>query len=471
MHETDFRSSLQTEGDRRRLKTIIALTIVYAATIGLHLAPWSQWVLLGLFSIQALRLIFAPPRLAIALNTELNGEELNNEQVQELPFFSLLASAKNEEAVIGNLVKALCQLDYPSDRLEVWIVDDNSSDRTSEVLELLKQKYPQLKTLRRESGAQGGKSGALNQVLALTKGDIIGVFDADAQVPADVLRSLVPMFQSSKTSSNTPSNIGAVQLRKAIANASENWWTAGQSCEMALDLCLQDLRIRVGGTGELRGNGQFVRRQALDDCGGWNEQTITDDLDLTLRLHLCQWDIACLNFPAVQEEGVINLKQLWHQRNRWAEGGFQRYLDYWDLLLSNRMGFLKTFDATLFYINQYLLTIAFIPDTIAAIVLRHHPMLPPIAGFSLALSSVTMAFGLKRSYQMSWRSAIWQTISGMIYMLHWIPVIISVTLRMCILPKRLKWVKTQHQGAGKNNNLLEEIELENIELKEIESNA
>ena len=240
---------------------------------------------------------------------------------------------------------------------------------------------------------------------------------------------------------------------------------------MALDLCLQDLRIRVGGTGELRGNGQFVRRQALDDCGGWNEQTITDDLDLTLRLHLCQWDIACLNFPAVQEEGVVSLKQLWHQRNRWAEGGFQRYLDYWDLLLSNRMGFLKTFDATLFYINQYLLTIAFIPDTIAAIVLRHHPMLPPIAGFSLALSSVTMAFGLKRSYQMSWRSAIWQTISGMIYMLHWIPVIISVTLRMCILPKRLKWVKTQHQGAGKNNNLLEEIELENIELKEIESNA
>ncbi len=449
MHETDFRSSLQTGGDRRRLKTIIALTIVYAATIGLHIAPWSQWVLLGLFSIQALRLIFAPPLPAIAT-------EQNTEQSQELPFFSLLASAKNEEAVIANLVKNLCQLDYPSDRFEVWIVDDNSSDRTPEVLALLQQKFPQLKTLRRGDEAQGGKSGALNQVLALTKGDIIGVFDADAQVPNDALRSLVPIFQQPK--------IGAVQLRKAIANASENWWTFGQSCEMALDLCLQDLRVRVGGTGELRGNGQFVRLTALKDCGGWNEQTITDDLDLTIRLHLCQWDIACLNFPAVQEEGVVNFKQLWHQRNRWAEGGFQRYLDYWSLLLSGKMGFAKTFDASLFYINQYLLTVAFIPDTIAAIVLRHNPMLPPIAGFSLALSSVTMAFGLRRSYQMSWRSAIWQTISGMIYMLHWIPVIASVTLRMCILPKRLKWVKTQHQGGG--DNLLEEIEL-----KEIESNA
>ena len=456
MHETDFRSSLQTEGDRRRLKTIIVMAIVYGLTIGLHFAPWSRWVLLGLFSIQALRLIFAPPLPPIMPESNFkNGEEIDAEQTssQDLPFFSLLASAKNEEAVIGNLVKNLCQIDYPSDLFEVWIVDDNSSDRTSEVLTLLKQKYPQLKTLRRGDEAQGGKSGALNQVLALTKGDIIGVFDADAQVPADVLRSLVPVFQQPK--------IGAVQLRKAIANASENWWTSGQSAEMALDWCLQDLRIRVGGVGELRGNGQFVRLAALKDCGGWNEQTITDDLDLTIRLHLCQWDIACLNFPAVQEEGVVTAKQLWHQRNRWAEGGFQRYLDYWNLLLSGRMGFLKTFDASLFYINQYLLTVAFIPDTIAALVLRHNPMLPAIAGFSLALSAVTMAFGMRRSYQMSWRSAIWQTTTGMIYMLHWIPVIASVTLRMCILPKRLKWVKTQHQGVGET--ILEDIDLQEIE--------
>lgn len=377
MRETDLLSSLQLGGNYRRLKTIIVLIIVYGLTIGLHFAPWGRWVLLGLFGIHALRLIFAPPLAAIAPNPDIS----HHNGSAELPFFSLLASAKNEEAVIGNLVKNLCQIDYPRDRFEVWIVDDNSSDRTSEVLAVLKTKYPQLKTLRRGDDAQGGKSGALNQVLALTKGDIIGVFDADAQVPADVLRSLEPVFQQPK--------IGAVQLRKEIANATDNWWTAGQSAEMTLDLCLQDLRVRVSGVGELRGNGQFVRRTALDDCGGWNEQTITDDLDLTIRLHLCRWDIACLNFPAVQEEGVLTFKQLWHQRNRWAEGGFQRYLDYGNLLLSGKMGFWKTFDGALFYINQYLLTVAFIPDTIAAISLQHNPMLPPIAGFSLALTALT----------------------------------------------------------------------------------
>lgn len=75
------------------------------------------------------------------------------------------------------------------------------------------------------------------------------------------------------------------------------------------------------GVGELRGNGQFVRRQALASCGGWNEATITDDLDLTFRLHLNHWDIGILPVPAVREEGVTRAIALWHQRNRWAEGG------------------------------------------------------------------------------------------------------------------------------------------------------
>ncbi|MFN9866809.1 MAG: glycosyltransferase, partial [Pseudanabaena sp.] len=145
MHETDLHSSLLSGGNYRRLKTILVLITVYGLTIGLHFAPWWRWVLLGFFGIHALRLIFAPPLTAIAPNPEINYQ---NERSAELPFFSLLASAKNEEAVIGNLVKNLCQIDYPSDRFEVWIVDDNSSDRTSEVLALLKTKYPQLKTLR-----------------------------------------------------------------------------------------------------------------------------------------------------------------------------------------------------------------------------------------------------------------------------------------------------------------------------------
>jgi 1,2-diacylglycerol 3-beta-glucosyltransferase len=431
-------------GKRRRIKAAASLAAIYSSTIALHLSPWGQkfiFAIAAVLGVHALRLVFAPRHAHTSLNAEIDEAEL--------PFVSLLVAAKNEEAVIARLVKELCQLDYRSDRLELWVIDDNSSDRTHEVLEHLKQKYPQLKTLRRGEGAQGGKSGALNQVLPLTKGEIIGVFDADAQIPPNSLYALLPQFQ--KTS------IGAVQLRKSIANTSTNFWTQGQSAEMALDLWLQDRRIRTGGTGELRGNGQFVRRSALLSCGGWNEQTITDDLDLTVKLHLAAWDIGCLAHPAVQEEGVTSWRQLWHQRNRWAEGGFQRFLDYWPLIASNKMGLAKTFDMYVFLLTQYILPTAAVPDLIGAIALHKSPLLSPLVSLALALSTIGMFSGLRNSYYPSLLSALLQTLRGTLYMLHWIPIMASVTLRMSVRPKRLKWVKTVHQGLG-DTLVLEELE-------------
>lgn len=431
-------------GNRRRLKAAATLASIYTSTIALHLTPWGQKIIFALaavLGVHALRLVFTPRHPQPGLNSEIDGAEL--------PFVSLLVAAKNEEVVIARLVQELCQLDYRSDRLELWVIDDNSSDRTHEVLERLKQKYPQLKTLRRSEGAQGGKSGALSQVLPLTKGEIIGVFDADAQIPANSLFALLPLFQ--KTS------MGAVQLRKSIANANTNFWTQGQSAEMALDLWLQDRRIRIGGIGELRGNGQFVRRSALLSCGGWNEQTITDDLDLTVKLHLAAWDIGCLSHPAVQEEGVTSWKQLWHQRNRWAEGGFQRFLDYWPLIASNKMGLAKTFDLYVFLLTQYILPTAAIPDVLGAIALHKSPLLSPLVSIALALSTIGMFFGIRNSSHPSIISTLFQTLRGTFYMLHWIPIMASVTLRMSIRPKRLKWVKTVHQGLG-DTLVLEELE-------------
>ena len=138
----------------------------------------------------------------------------------------------------------------------------------------------------------------------------------------------------------------------------------------------------------MRGNGQFMRRTALESCGGWNEETITDDLDLTVRLHLDQWDIEFLAFPAVSEEGVTNARALWHQRNRWAEGGYQRYLDYWQLILRNRMGTGKTWDLFGFWVSQYFLPTVALPDFLMSIALRRMPIASPITVMTLTLSVV-----------------------------------------------------------------------------------
>ncbi|MGB3638258.1 MAG: glycosyltransferase family 2 protein [Rivularia sp. (in: cyanobacteria)] len=420
----------------RRRKAAVVLTMVWSGTIALHLVSWGSFFVLGLATVVGLHslvIVFAKPR------------HVDEEKIGDLPFVSLLVAAKNEELVISNLVNNLCNLDYPDEGYEVWIVDDNSSDKTPQLLCELADKYENLKVFRRKPGASGGKSGALNQVLPLTKGEVVAVFDADAQVSSDILLRTIPLFQRD--------NVGAVQLRKQIANASTNFWTKGQMAEMAVDTFFQRKRSLRGGIGELRGNGQFVRRKALYSCGGWNEETITDDLDLTLRLHLDKWDIECVFFPVVKEEGVTNAISLWHQRNRWAEGGYQRYLDYWDLILRNRMGTWKTFELLInFVLIQYIIPTAAIPDLLMAIARHRLPILSPLTGMTVTVSFLGMFVGLKRIHKnkslrtYAYLLLLLQSLRGILFMFHWIVVISTTTARMSVLPKRLKWVKTLRQG-------------------------
>lgn len=420
----------------RRRKAAVVLTMVWSGTIALHLVSWGSLFILGLATVvglHSLTIVFAKPR------------HLDEEKIGDFPFVSLLVAAKNEELVISNLVNNLCNLDYPASGYEVWIVDDNSSDKTPQLLYELADKYENLKVFRRKPGATGGKSGALNQVLPLTKGEVIAVFDADAQVSPDVLLRTIPLFNRE--------TVGAVQLRKEIANASTNFLTKGQMAEMAVDTFFQQKRSLRNGIGELRGNGQFVRRKALYSCGGWNEETITDDLDLTLRLHLDKWDIECVFYPAVKEEGVTNAVSLWHQRNRWAEGGYQRYLDYWDLILRNRMGTWKTFELLInFVLIQYIIPTAAIPDLLMAIARHRMPILSPLTGMTVTVSCLGMFAGLQRIHKnkrlktYAYLMLLLQSLRGVLFMFHWIVVISSTTARMSVLPKRLKWVKTLRQG-------------------------
>jgi 1,2-diacylglycerol 3-beta-glucosyltransferase len=420
----------------RQLKAATILASLWLGVAALHLISWGYvvaWAISSVFCWRALRLVttkVAPPPSLVPLQT--------------YPFISLAIAAKNEAAVIADVVENLCSLDYPADRYEVWAIDDNSTDRTPEILDGLAHQYPQLQVLHRTGQTTGGKSGALNQVLALMQGDIIGVFDADASVAPDFLDRVLAYFQTE--------TVGAIQLRKAITNSNTNFLTRGQRAEMALDAYLQQQRTNSGGIGELRGNGQFVRRTALASCDGWNEETITDDLDLTIRLHLSGWDIELMPYPPVGEEGVTTFKALWNQRNRWAEGGFQRYLDYWEAIASNRMGTKKTLDLISFLSIQYLLPPAGIPDFLMAFWLKHPPLLLPMtATLGVALPLWATWVGLRRSYQqagtsMSNATIFTQTAIGSLFVLHWLIVMPFAIARMAIFPKRLKWVKTPRQG-------------------------
>ena len=444
-----FEGELFKGYEGRRLKAAIALAFLWLITLGLHLAPWGRtFVLLitAAMSAHALRVMGAKPLQAPMPLPSTRGRahsEAVTSAVESWPYVSLLVAAKNEEQVIGQLVESLLHINYPANRYDLWIIDDYSTDATPQILDDLARQYPRLNVVHRGAEAKGGKSGALNLVWPQTKGDILAVFDADAHVGEDLLRHVVPMFDANQGGART----GAVQVRKAIANAGQNFWTRGQKAEMALDVYMQERRIAVGGIGELRGNGQFVRRDAIAQCGGWNEETITDDLDLTIQLHLNRWNIGLLFEPAVEEEGVTSALALWHQRNRWAEGGFQRYLDYWRPLLKNRLGWRKSIDMLGFWIIQYMMPAVVVPDFAIALIRHQLPIFGPVTILGVVMSLWGMVTTIRRSESDSLPSAIVQTIRGTVYMLHWIVVIATMAMRISIRQKRLKWVKTVHGTA------------------------
>ena len=136
-----------------------------------------------------------------------------------------------------------------------------------------------------------------------------------------------------------------------------------------MDAIFQYGRLYVAGVSELRGNGQLIKKEVLLKCGSFNEDTVTDDLDLSLRLLLSNAKIGILWDPPVMEEAVENISALFSQRQRWAEGGLQRFFDYGEQIFSKKIELIQKFDLTYFFILQYALPIISMIDLIVSIAL------------------------------------------------------------------------------------------------------
>ena len=263
------------------------------------------------------------------------------------PFVSILIPAHNEAVVIDKTIENIMQIDYP--KYEVIVIDDRSSDDTARVLDNICLKYTNLKYFSRTKDAFPGKSAVLNDALKIAKGEAILVFDADARVNKDFLKELVPSLE--------PEQVGAVQARKVIINRNQNFLTRCQDNEMAVDTHFQVGRDAVKGAVELRGNGELIKREALEDVGGWNIYTITDDLDLSTKLQIKGWDVRFCSDVCVYEEGVVSYIPLLKQRRRWIEGSIRRYLEHFlDVLTSKNMSLRVSLDMTA-YITEFILPV------------------------------------------------------------------------------------------------------------------
>ncbi len=372
--------------------------------------------------------------------TALAAEPAVVESLASWPNVDVVVAARDEEAVVARLMERLGALRYPADQLTTWIVDDGSEDKTPDLLDELKPQYPNLNVIRRQRNAGGGKSGALNAALAQSSGEWILVLDADGQISDDQLERLIPIAVMGDWS--------GVQMRKAVTNADTNLLTRVQAMEMAFDALIQQGRLLGGGVSELRGNGQLLRRDVLEACGGFNEDTVTDDLDLSFRFLLQGARTTLLWNPPVREEAVETISALWKQRQRWAEGGLQRFFDYWPGLLSNRLTVGQRRDLACFFLLQYALPVLSFADLLTSVFTRTSPVYWPLSIVAFGVSGVAYWRGCRR---FSEGPALPQPnpfslLLGIAYLSHWFFVIPWVTLRMAVLPKRLVWAKTTHRG-------------------------
>jgi len=431
----------------RRPPAALFLSGCLAAGLAPHWLPAPQrlWPAIGLtlvLGVYALATVFLPLWRAAAGSSVDPSLSPDGAGPEPWPAIDLVVAARDEEAVIGRLVERLAQVRYPQDRLCYWVVDDGSEDRTPEVLASYQRRYPQLRVVRRPRDAGGGKSGALNTLLPQLQGRWLMVLDADADLQPDVLERLIPFAEQG--------GWAAVQLRKAVVNAEVNWLARAQAMEMALDAVIQSGRLAAGGVVELRGNGQLLRREAVLACDGFNEATVTDDLDLSFRLLVNRQAVGVLWDPPVQEEAVTALRSLWRQRQRWAEGGLQRFFDYWPSLTGAGLSPARKLDLTCFFLLQYVLPVMAVADLLGAALTATAPALWPLSFVAFGLSGGAILVGCRRPSEGPALPAMHplNLALGIVYLGHWFVVIPYTSLRMALLPKSLVWAKTLHVGDG-----------------------
>jgi cellulose synthase/poly-beta-1,6-N-acetylglucosamine synthase-like glycosyltransferase len=236
---------------------------------------------------------------------------------EPLPTVTVQLPLFNERYVAERLLEAVAALDYPTDLLEIQVLDD-STDETSDIVAAvvtrLRARGLDVAHLRRVVRA-GFKAGALAEGLAACHGDLVAIFDADFVPPTDFLRRVVPHFAP---------DVAVVQARWGHLNRSFSALTVAQALGMDGHFGVeQSARAWSGLLLNFNGTAGVWRKRAIIDAGGWQPDTLTEDLDLSYRAQLRGWrivyrpDIVC---PAELPVVVTGFKS---QQRRWAKGSIQ----------------------------------------------------------------------------------------------------------------------------------------------------
>ncbi|WNZ29531.1 MAG: glycosyltransferase family 2 protein [Candidatus Bathyarchaeota archaeon] len=243
---------------------------------------------------------------------------------KDLPLVSLIVPVKNEEKVVSRLLNAIVCADYPSDKKEIIIVEDGSTDSTAKICKEFAKDHPhQVKFLRRSFS--DGKPSALQEAIKHVTGELVGVFDADNIPEGDFLLNAAGYFKDP--------TVAAVQGRLAAVNEDENILTKFVAQEEALR-CEAYMRGKdvLGLFVPLTGSCYFVRKSVIDKVGGWDSKVLSEDMELAARLTHEGHKIRYASDVKSWQEYPATLSGFFKQRTRWFRGTMEVSFKYGSLL-------------------------------------------------------------------------------------------------------------------------------------------
>ncbi|MEM7199978.1 MAG: glycosyltransferase [Planctomycetota bacterium] len=344
----------------------------------------------------------------------------------DLPFVTVQLPIYNERHVARRIIEAALALDWPRDRLEIQVLDDSTDDTREVARRTLDQAPDGLATAHLSRADRVHyKAGALQAGLQQARGELIAVFDADFVPPADFLRRLAPAFEDPQ--------VGLVQARWEHLNAHQSLLTRMQALLLDGHFAVEHVaRAWTGRFFNFNGTAGVFRRTCIENAGGWQGDTLTEDLDLSYRAQLRGWrfvyrpDVAC---PA---ELPSDINAFLNQQHRWAKGAVQTARKLLGKIWRAPLPLATRTEATFHLLGNVafplLLGLIVVALPLQALRLLNHSAIPAwlawLEGLPLLLSTLCVLayYGLAETRVARWR---WSSVFRL-------PLILAIGAGLCV---------------------------------------
>lgn len=310
---------------------------------------------------------------------------------KDLPFVTLQLPIYNEQYVVDRLLDAMASLDYPRKRFEIQVLDDS----TDETVRLLEQKVATLRAAGfqvdhiRRPDRSGFKAGALEYGLGLARGEYIAVFDADFLPNPSYLRAMLPYFAEEKT--------GLVQARWEHINQHYSLFTEVQAFHLDAHFTVEQFSRNIGGYYmNFNGTAGIWRKTCIQDAGGWQHDTLTEDLDLSYRAQLKGWKFVYVDEVGAPAELPAEMGAIKSQQYRWMKGGAEVARKLLRTLWQSDISWGKKFHGTMHLMSSsvFFLVLLLGTTSVPLLYIKHEIYLGSVDFLLLPVAFLLASFGI-----------------------------------------------------------------------------